>query len=250
MSTEKTSNSKSEEREDRWKSIYKLGGISALAAAILFRRWLSAELSLFSNFNIIKEVPHTIEGWFGLLQSNPVIALVHLNALDLINYALVGLIFLAVFAALRKASRGMMTLALILTFSGIVLFFSSNQAFSLLSLAGQYAEAATETQRTVLLAAGQTLLTMNDALCFGTGVFWAYIFVTTAGLLMAVGMLRSSVFSRITAVFGMIANVIGLGYFFTAAFAPSLSFIPFSGSAPFLLVWYILIGLRLLKISR
>jgi len=243
-------NNQKEIIESEWRSILRLGGIAALVAAILFRRWMSAELSLFSNFHLISKVPDTIEEWFALLQSNPVIALVHLNALDLVNYALVGLLFLAVFAALRKTSRGTMTLALILTFSGIAIYFATNNAFSLLSLSGQYADAATEAQRAVLLSAGQTLLTMNDPLCFGTGIFWAYIFVTTAGLLMAVIMLKSSVFSRATAIFGIIANVIGLGYFFTAAFNPALSFIPFSGSAPFLLVWYILIGIRLLKISR
>ena len=233
-----------------WKSILRLGGMAALVAAILFRRWMSAELSLFSNFHLISKVPDTIEEWFALLQSNPVIALVHLNALDLINYALVGLIFLAVFAALRKTSKGTMTLALILTFSGIAIYFATNHAFSLLSLSGQYAGAATEAQRVILLSAGQALLTMNDPLCFGTGIFWAYIFVTSAGLLMSVVMLKSSVFTRTTAILGIIANGIGLGYFFTAAFNPGLSFIPFSGSAPFLLVWYILIGVRLLKISR
>jgi len=237
-----------------WKGLYRVGGVAALVAAILFRRWLGAEFSLFRSLGIFRagpaSQPITVNGWFQLLQSNSLVGLVLLNALDLINYALVGLIFLGLYAALRKSARGSMTLAMVLTFTGIAIYFASNQAFALLALSQQYAAAATDAQKSVLLSAGQTLLTLNDPAIFGTGVFWAFNLVTVSGLMISVAMLRSAIFPKVTAYIGILANAFGLGYFFALALDPPLVFIPLSASAPFLLIWYLLVGIKLLKLAR
>lgn len=237
-----------------FKSLYILGGAAALTAAIVFRRWLGAEYSLFSSMGVFnggpQQEPTAVIDWFRLLQSNSFVALLFLNAPDLINYFLVGLIFLGLFAALRNDSRGLMTLAIVIAFTGIGVFFASNQAFSLLSLSRQYWAATTDTDKAILLSAGQALITISNPTTFGTGVFWAFILVTISGLIISICMLRGNVFSRITAYMGLLANAFGLGYFFTVAFSPQLTFIPLSASAPFLLIWYILVGVRLLKLSR
>ena len=237
-----------------WKPLYIIGGVAALIAAVIFRRWLSAEYSLFSNMGIFKSGPQlqpkTVIDWFMLLQSNSFVGLLFLNALDLINYLLVGLIFLGLFAALRNVARGLMTLAIIIAFTGIGVFFATNQAFSILSLSQQYWAAATDVEKTIVLSAGQALITTSDPMTFGSGVFWAFNLVTISGLIISVVMLRSNVFPKVTAYIGLLANAIGLGYFFTVAFYPPITFIPLSASAPFLLVWYILVGIKLLKLSR
>jgi hypothetical protein len=51
--------------------------------------------------------------WFNLLQSNPLVGLALPNVFDLIEYALVGLIFLATYAALRQANHSAMAMATI-----------------------------------------------------------------------------------------------------------------------------------------
>jgi len=238
----------------KWKSLYTIGGVAALVAAIVFRRWLAAEFGLLLSTGILnvglKSQPTTVIEWFTLLESNSLIGLILLNVLDLINYALVGLIFLGLYAALRKFARGTMTLAIILAFTGIAIYFSSNQAFSLLSLSHQYSSATNDAQKSLFLAAGQALLIINNPAAFGTGVFWGFNLVNVSGLIISAVMLRSSTFSRTTAYTGILANVLGLGYFFTLAFVPQLVFIPLSASAPFLLIWYILIGVKLLKLAR
>jgi hypothetical protein len=237
-----------------WRGLYLVAGVAALLAAIIFRRWLAAEFSLLTSSGIIgvgpTSEPTSVIDWFSLLHSHPLVGLILLNVLDLVNYALVGLIFLGLYAALRKSARGAMTLALVLAFTGIAVYYSSNQAFSLLSLSRQYFAAETDLQKSILMAAGQALLTLNDHTAFGTGPFWAFNLVTVSGLIISVVMLRSRVFPRITAYIGILANTLGLGYFFALAFDPRLAFIPLSASAPFLLIWYILIGVRLIKLSR
>jgi hypothetical protein len=147
--------------EGNWKGIVKIGAIAALVAAILFRRWLSAEVSLLATMSIIKGVSTTasvsILDWFSLLQANNIMGLIQLNALDYINYALVGLIFLSLFAVLKKNSQGAATMALLLTFTGIAIYFASNQSFTLLALANKYSIASSESQKTLFLAAGDAL---------------------------------------------------------------------------------------------
>ncbi len=235
-----------ETTDSTWSGLYRVGGAAALIAAIIFRRWLGAEVALFSGLG----PPSTVIDWFMLLQSNRLLGLTFLDVFDIVNYALVGLIFLGLYAALRRANRSYMTLARMLGFVGIAVYFASNQAFALLSLSDQYAAATTDAQRSMILAAGQALLTMNDFSQGGGGINLSFYLVTLAGLIIAVIMLRSSIFGKATAYVGIVANVFGLGVVLTLAFAPSMTFIPLSASAPFLLIWYILIGLRLLQLAR
>jgi hypothetical protein len=74
-----------------WKSLYKVGGVAALIAGAMFRRNISAEIELFSQHT----PPVAVSDWFELLQSNRLLGLAYLHVFDLVNYALVGLMFLA-----------------------------------------------------------------------------------------------------------------------------------------------------------
>jgi hypothetical protein len=73
--------------------------------------------------------------------------------------------------------------------------------------------------------------------------------INGAGLIYAIIMLKSLVFTKLISILGIIANGTGLLYFFTVLIKRDLTFIPLSLSAPFLLIWYILIGIRLLKVQ-
>lgn len=237
-----------------WKSLYRVGGAAALVAGILFRRNLADEYFLLRSLGVFHSGPTAIPGnalaWFTLLHENPFLGLTLLNLFDVVNYALVGLIFLGLYAALRRVNKGSMTLALAIGLVGVTVYLASNQAFALLSLSDQYAAATTDAQRSLFLAAGQALLAIqNSGATYGNGIYTSYLCVTLACLLMATVMLESRVFSKVTAWCGILAAVFGLGYYITAAFAPQLNAIPISTSAPFLLIWYILTGLRLLRLG-
>jgi len=96
--------------------------------------------------------------WFTLLHIHPWIGLTLLNFFDLVNYALVGLIFLALAAALWRTSPSGMVIAAALGFAGVTVYFASNQAVNMLALSNQYALAKTDDLRSMLLAAGQGAL--------------------------------------------------------------------------------------------
>jgi hypothetical protein len=238
-----------------WRGLYRVGGVAALVAALVFRRNLAAEYVLLRELGLVDAgpaaFPSTASGWFAVLSSHRFVGLLLLNLFDLVNYALVGLIFLALFAILRRVDTGAMTLATALSVVGIAVYFASNQAFALSSLSDQYAAAATEAERSMALAAGQALLAIHEAGAdYGTGLYISFFLVSLAGLIIATVMRRSTIFDRRTAYLGILANVLGLGYYVVRVVAPALIAVPLATSAPFLLVWYILIGLRLLRLAR
>src|SRR5208283_44478 len=241
--------------DSRWNPLYKLSGAAALLAVLIFRRWLGEEFLLLRSLGIIRigprALPSSVIDWFALLHTNRLIGLTLLNVFDLVNYALLGLMFLGLYAALRRANRSYMTLALALGFLGIAVYFASNQAFSMLSLSDQYAAATTDAQRSALLAAGQALLAISNTGAFGQTAM-SFLLVTLAGLIISTVMLRSGIFGNATAYVGILANGFGLGYPVGLAFAPKILVIvviSLSASACFLVIWYIQIARRLFQLG-
>jgi hypothetical protein len=86
-------------------------------------------------------VPTSADEWFALLEGNRLIGLTLFNVFDLVNYALLGVIFITLYTALRRANRRMMTIAVVLGFAGIVIAFASSRAFAMLSLSQRNAAA-------------------------------------------------------------------------------------------------------------
>ena len=248
--------SDSEIRNSSWRALYITGGVAALLAVFVFRRNLAAELMLLVNFGIIGGVPTTplvtAFDWFRLFQDNWLVGLTLLNFFDLVEYALLGLIFLALCGALWQSNRSAMLIATTSGLVGITVYFASNQAFAMLALSERYATATNEAQRSMYLAAGETLLAINNpgAIYQGTGIYISYFLVLFAGLLISIVMLQSDIFSKATAITGILANGIGLCYFIGLAFASDLYWIAHPISAPFRVVWYFLIAWRLFKFGK
>jgi hypothetical protein len=250
-----------ERADSGWRSLYKIGGVAALLAAIVFRRNWAAEVWLLRNTGVISsgptENPIRAIDWFALLQAQPFLGLILLDVVDIINIALVGLIYFALYGALRRVSKSWMALATALGFVGMAVYFASNKAFAMLTLSHRYAAATSDAQRGMFLAAGEALLAINypGAPYQGAGHYLSLFLVTLAGFIISMVMLRSSVFGKGTAWLGIVAHSLGLLFFVALALAPlmpslapAMLAIPPSLSAPFLLVWYILIALRLFRL--
>ncbi len=234
--------SKEKNGSKNWKSLYQMGGIAALLAAVIFRRNLSAEVSLFSSI----QPPQFAGDWFVLLSEHPLLGLTYLNLFDLVEYTLVGLMFLALYAVLRKTARSWMMIAVVFGLLGVGLNFASNQAIAMLSLSGQYMAANSEVVQTMSLAAGQSLLAQSQ----GSAAYASLFFISLAGLITSILMLRSTFFNRTAGVLGLLANGIMLLYFIVLPITPTLMVLPFVLSAPFRVAWYVVVGIRLLKLSR
>jgi hypothetical protein len=229
-------------------------GLSALLAALVFRRWLSAEFDMLKSFGLIRfhldAAPSTPLEWFRLLQSDTFIALLLLNVFDMVNYVLVAIMYLGISMLHDRRSGVCMRIAMALTAIGASMYFTSSQSLNLLSLSNQYFAATDEIQKRSILAAGQFALTVNDPVTFGTGMFWSYMLLYLSGLVIAIVMLRGGIFRKWIAILGIVASAFGLGYFITSLFGPTLGILPAVGSAPCNLVWYFAVGIKLLKSGR
>jgi hypothetical protein len=234
-----------------------IGGLAALAAGLVFRRNLAAEYWLAKSFGLFAAgpaaAPATALDWFSLIRDGRGYALVLLGLGDLVDYLLVGLMYLGLRSRLRPVDRGLAAAAWACVLVGLAVYLAANQIFPLLYLGDRYFRVAATGDASggaALLAAGEALLAVRAATVdYGYGMNPPYVLVTLGGLLFALAMRRSGDFGRATPLVGLAATGIGLGFVVTAIAAPAWSVLPIAGSAPFLMAWYIMVGIRMIKSS-
>jgi hypothetical protein len=235
------------DRDINWQWLYRVGGVAILIAVVVFRRHFAAELTLLVNMGIIDlKPPNSALDWFTLLQDSRFLGLLLLDLFDIVNYLLVGLMFLALYGALRRANKSAMTVATACDLIGVAVYLASNQAFALLALSDKYAAASSDAQRATFLAAGEALLAVHNP----GGIHLGLLLVALAGLIASFVMLRSRVFGKATAAAGLVANSLVLGYFVALPLVPAIAPLFPASSAPFRLIWYILIAWRLFQLGR
>jgi hypothetical protein len=221
------------------RSLYRLGAISGLAAVAIAVAQVVIEVIGWGVAGT--PVPSTVEGWFALLQSNRLLGLTELTGLQIPMFALLVPLYLALHAALRLPNPTMSLAATVFALIGIGVYLASNTAFAMLSLSDQWA-AATAAQRPTYVAAGQAMLAHYEGPGLDAGVF--LVMVATLGLAWA--MLSSPLFGRPVAAAGIVAGVIGSGYYVGVAL-PSARVFLLEAAAPFFLLWIVLAARGLLR---
>ena len=232
------------EENSKWKNLYKMGGVAAIISAVL----LLIEIIVFTLW----PQPTTALGYFTLIQSNKLIGLIDFYLLEFIAYALFIPIFLALYMALKRLNESYMLLSITLAIVGITIFLATNNSFSMIPLSNQYLIATTEVQKSILLAAGQTLLVDTGQRAVG-GFNTGFLLISIAGLLISKIMLQSNIFSKTTAYVGILAFAISLADYLRIIFLPSeliLLLIIAILSGILLLVWLVLIGRSLILFSK
>jgi hypothetical protein len=155
---------------------------------------------------------------------------------------------LSLYMVLRRTNESIMIVGTVLFLVGIAVFFSTNTAFSVLSLSSQYEVAKTEAERAMLLAACQTMITLFKVNAFMV----SYVIVSAAWLLIAAVMLRSKLFSKLTAVAGIIAGAAGIVAEMLEHISETfrvVAIILYFAAIVFLLLWVILSGRRLYNLG-
>jgi len=217
-----------------WRTLYRIAGIAAFAVVAL--------IPIQAIVYILWPTPASVIDFFKTFQQNVVLGLLDLDLLLIVDQVLIVVVLLGLYISLRRVNPSLMLVGTAIGLLGAVLFIISREAtISMLWLSQQYAAAASDVERSTLLAAGQTLLTTYNGTAFSVGYF-------LSGLAMAVVsivMLRGAVFSRVTGVAGVGAGLTGLvpASFGTLGFVLSfVSLLP-------LVVWLALIGLRFLQLA-
>ena len=219
--------------DSRWHWLYKVAGMSAIVTAVL----IVVQMIVY----IIWPPPSNAIDYFKLFQDNALQGFLALDLLYVIDNVLLIPILLALYAALRRTNESFMLIGAALGFVGIAALFASNPAANMHFLSGQYAAAATDAQRALLLAAGEAML----AVFTGTAYHISLILGSVALVIIPIVMLQSKIFSKATAYMGILANVLALGFY-----VPKIGIYILLFSVIFLLVWYILIARSLFQLGR
>jgi hypothetical protein len=185
--------------------------------------------------------PSAVIGWFTLFQNNRLLGLLDMDLLLIVDQVLIGLVLLALYVALRRANQSWTAIALVAGLVGIAAYFASTAAFEMLSLSDQYVTATTEAERSMLLAAGQTMLAIYQGTAFDMG----YVLEGIALLIIAVVMLRSALFGKKTAYVGILMGVMSL----VPPTAGTMGLLFSLGSLAPLEIWDILIARRLFQLG-
>ena len=195
-----------------WNGLYRIGGVAALVATLLF-------LIDIVVLTALGPQPSTASGWFSLLQNSRVVGLFQLFFTDLLGVTLLCPVFLALYGALRRSSAAYSALAMALGLTGIATAIATNTAYSMVYLSDQYAAATMETQRSLLLAAGEAMAAIGN----GTGSFvMAGLLMESAPVMLSVVMLRGNIFSKATAYLGILAHGLDLAHFHLPCLHPYL----------------------------
>ncbi|MHB9056858.1 MAG: DUF4386 domain-containing protein [Paludibacteraceae bacterium] len=229
-----------ETNEGHWKSLYKIAGIAAIAIALL----LLGEVYVYS----IIPNPSTTIGYMELFLKNPLFGLLHFDLLGMISYLLFIPFTLSLYRVLKEKNESVTLIATVLFFVGIVVFFSTNTTFPMLSLSKQYALAGTDTERAMLLASFQTMVTLFKIQAF----MLSYIIVSIAWLMIGFVMLQSKNFNKFTSIMGILTGASGIIAELVENTARALLGVAIAfyfAAIVFLFIWVLLTGRKLLYIG-
>ena len=220
--------------ETAWKLLYRIGGVVAYIMIAL----VVVAIVVF----LVDPSPTTVIGYFQLFQKNILMGLLALDLVYMVSQILMGLLLLAVCVALRRANPSLIAIALAAGLIAVAVFLTSNPAFGMLSLSSHYAAATSAMQRAQIEAAGQAII----ANFTGTAYVVSYILGSIAVLIISVVMLSSKVFSKGTAVVGLIMGIMGL---VPASFGTVGLIFAFGSLVP-TVIWLFLIARRLLQLGQ
>ena len=223
------------------KTIFFIGGIVCMI-------FIAYSLITLLIITIIGGPPETVEQCFTMLQENKLQGLLRLDILTVFIVPLYYLLFFSLFIALKKSNYGLVAIATILVFAGVTLFLSMPSVFSYLNLSDKFASSTSDFQKNQLLAAGESIWASD--IWHGTGAIIGGILLQTGALLFSIVMLKSTIFSRLTALVGIVMYGLDLLHIIMGLIIPAVGSILMFIAGPIYLLWFPLVGFRHLKLRH
>ena len=232
-----------------WNGIYLIGGVAILIAIPIYL--LDIGISMTVEGADIRPDALTAINFFDLYKENWILGF---RSLGLINVAILAVsvpFYVALYGAHQQEYRAYAALALIVWLVGATIYISNNAALPMSVLSSKYASATTDSQRTLLAAAGEAMIARGAD--FTPGSFMGFFLTDIAAIGFSFIMLRSRVFGRAIAYLGIVGFVLLSIFTVCSTFFPALFYVGMvvamvgglSGMA-----WYILVAFRLLRQSN
>jgi hypothetical protein len=229
--------------QDEWDdsgALCRVGGVAALLL-ILY------SLAMMIQMIVLGGQPASAAQAFDLLQHHRVVGLLRLDLPTVAVLPLYYLLFLGLFAALRKSDHATALLSTLLTFVGVTLVLATPTALSMLSLSDKFAGASSDSVRNQMLAAGEAIMAAD--LWHSTGAILGGVLLQCGAVLISVAMLRGNVFSRTTAWLGIVMHGLDLAHIVGGLYLPVSGAILLAIAGPLYPVWFFLVGARLLRLA-
>lgn len=220
----------------QWKELYKIGAIAVIVSEVILLVGIVAYFIYpFAPGN------KSTESIFLMLQKDKLGGLISLDFHLVLGNLFGILLFIALYVSLKDVNSSYALIALVLGLVAAVLIIPARPIAELFSLSGLYAAATTEAARSQYLAAGEALLALFNGTSYYINTLLGGISLLISSLLM----LRGNVFSKSTAVVGIVTNA-----------AVCLFFIPKIGlfllmlSLPGYMIWYFQLARRFLQLAK
>jgi len=218
----------------------RIGGIAALLLVIY-------SLEMMVQMVVLGGQPASAAQAFDLLQHHRVVALLRLDLPTVAVMPLYYLVFLGLFASLRRNSFAHALLATALAFVGTTLLMATPTALSMLPLSDKFSAATSEATRNQLLAAGEALMAAD--IWHSTGAILGGVLLQCGAVLISIVMLRGNIFSKTTAWMGIVMHGLDLAHIIGGLFVPVIGAILLSIAGLLYPVWFLLVGLKLLRLA-
>jgi len=227
-STSLTISADSRMPDSRWKDMYRVGTVSSIAM-------LATVAFAIAAFFIW---PYKLDGApvseiFTLLRNDRLAGLMSLELQMLLVQPVMVLTSFALYAALKQVNESFALLALALGIMGNLLMFNARPVNELMYLSDRYINTASEILKNQYLTAGESYLALYE----GTAFTAATVFISVAGLINALLMIKSRYFSKAAGFLGAVSSLLGISIFIPAV-GPVLSFVGTVGAV----VWNALLA--------
>ena len=221
--------------DSRWKGLYKIAGVAAIISELVIL------LGIVTYF-IYPYTPgkDSTESILQLLQTDPLGGLISLDIFLFVGNLFSIALFLVLYVSLRQVDESIALVALVVGLIGAALLIPARPILELFHLSDAYAVAATELEQNQILSVGTTLLAQFD----GIGWFMNTLLGGLSLLASSFLMLRSNLFSKATALVGIVTNLI-----LCLFVIPSISTIMLFICLPGYMTWYFLLARRFFQLG-
>ena len=225
-----------ENPDPRWKNLYMVAGIAAIVSIIVI-------LLGFITYFIWPYTPgqDSAENILVLLHDDPLGGLISLDLFLFIGNLFSLALFLTLYISLRQVDEGIALLALAVGLIGLVLLIPARPILELVHLSQAYMAAASETEQAQIVGSAATLLALFDGIGWYMNTLLGGLSLLTSSILM----LRSRIYSKVTAYAGIATNLVLCGFVI-----PPISLLMLFLCLPGYIIWYILLARRFFQLGR
>jgi hypothetical protein len=221
-------------------ALCRIGGIAALILIVY-------SLATIVQMVVLGGQPATAAEAFNLLEHHRAVGLLRLDLPTVVVMPLYYLLFLGLYAALRRINPAIALLSTALAFVGVTLLLATPTALSMVRLSDKYSAATSDAMRAQFQAAGEAIMATD--IWHGTGAILGGVLLQCGAVLICCVMLRGGVFSKATAWLGIVMHGLDLAHIVLGLFVPVAGVVLMAIAGPLYPIWLFMVGRKLLKLA-